>query len=291
MDNGSLERKDHTIKLLTRIGTLVAAGCLAATTVPAAAAPTEITHTHDKPSWEQFRAETFRDADGQYIVNGDVPVPSTVALYEFYTSLPDGESDHHHPEQGGTGDLIVNTDRSGQATLWSDSQARNLTYCVSDSFGSRKASVVNAMEYGAAMWEQASSGVDFRYEATQDRSCNTSNNNVVFSVEPTNATGYVARAFFPDSPKSQRNILVAGQFYSSGSQQGPIMGHELGHVLGFRHEHTRPEAGTCFEDSNWLPLTPYDSASVMHYPQCNGSARDLSFSEYDRQGVQRAYGS
>jgi hypothetical protein len=26
----------------------------------------------------------------------------------------------------------------------------------------------------------------------------------------------------------------------------------------------RPESGTCFEDNNWRPLTPYDSASIMH---------------------------
>lgn len=69
------------------------------------------------------------------------------------------------------------------------------------------------------------------------------------------------------------------------------MGHELGHVLGFRHEHNRPEAGTCFEDDNWVPLTPYDSRSIMHYPHCNGSSEDMEFSELDRKGVQLAYGA
>ena len=61
--------------------------------------------------------------------------------------------------------------------------------------------------------------------------------------------------------------------------------HELGHTLGFRHEHTRPEAGVCFEDNNWRPLTPYDSDSIMHYPQCNGTSSDLGFSPLDAQGV------
>ena len=61
-----------------------------------------------------------------------------------------------------------------------------------------------------------------------------------------------------------------------------ILRHELGHVLGFRHEHTRPEAGTCFEDNSWRPLTPYDSSSVMHYPQCNGSnPGDLTLTDLD----------
>ena len=69
------------------------------------------------------------------------------------------------------------------------------------------------------------------------------------------------------------------------------LGPELGHTLGFRHEHTRPEAGTCFEDNNWRPLTPYDSASIMHYPQCNGSSSDLEFQASDAAGLRALYGS
>ena len=68
------------------------------------------------------------------------------------------------------------------------------------------------------------------------------------------------------------------------------MAHELGHVLGLRHEHTRPEAGTCFEDNNWRPLTPYDSASIMHYPQCNGTSGNLSMTSQDRAGIRALYG-
>ncbi|NKE08973.1 MULTISPECIES: M57 family metalloprotease [Kocuria] len=277
------------MKTLMRIGAAVAATALAMSTAPAVSAhETWADHSHQKPSWQQFESETFRDTDGQYIVDGDIPVPNTGSLFKFYDSLPSGPV---APESGGTGDLIANTDVYGNATLWPASQAKNLTYCVSNNFGSRKATVVNAMQRGAAMWENSSSGIDFRYVSSQDGNCNTRNNYVVFSVEPTSSTGYIARAFFPNSPKSSRNVLVADQFYSSGWQQEAIMAHELGHTLGFRHEHTRPEAGTCFEDNNWTPLTPYDSVSIMHYPQCNGGSANLSFSPYDRSGVQRAYGS
>jgi hypothetical protein len=110
---------------------------------------------------------------------------------------------------------------------------------------------------------------------------------------PTSTTQYIARAFFPSSPKSQRNVLVVTDaLFSSGSwTPANIMGRDLGHTLGFRHEHTRPESGTCFEDSSWGPLTPYDAASIMHYPQCNGSSDDLSFSPYDATGVRTVYGS
>ena len=44
-------------------------------------------------------------------------------------------------------------------------------------------------------------------------------------------------------------------------------------------------------DNNWRPLTPYDSASIMHYPQCNGTSNDLSMTASDIAGVRALYGN
>jgi len=44
-----------------------------------------------------------------------------------------------------------------------------------------------------------------------------------------------------------------------------VFRHELGHVLGLRHEHIRAPGTFCTEDSSWRGVTAYDSASVMHY--------------------------
>jgi hypothetical protein len=64
-------------------------------------------------------------------------------------------------------------------------------------------------------------------------------------VEPTKTQQYIARAFFPSTPKFSRTIIVnAKSLYNSRSwTPSTILAHELAHTLGFRPEHTRPEAG------------------------------------------------
>ncbi|MEL6548016.1 MAG: pre-peptidase C-terminal domain-containing protein, partial [Myxococcota bacterium] len=129
----------------------------------------------------------------------------------------------------------------------------------------------------------------------QDGDCTRTNPKVLFDVRPIDSFGqYLARAFFPNASRTARNILVDGSTFdvSEPLTLTGILRHELGHVLGFRHEHTRPEAGTCFEDNNWRDLTPYDSNSVMHYPQCNGTGDfSLEITGLDAQGVVALYGS
>ncbi len=261
----------------------LAAGALTTSMLPATAA----TEYGDVPSYQQFRASTYVDADTQYVVNGDEPVSTDGKLRQFYDDMVGDK----HTGKKLEGSLVVNR-VNGQDDKWSASQAADLTYCVSTKFGGDYSRMVTAMADGAGQWEAASSRIDFVHVPTQDSSCNTRNNSVLFSVEPVNTTQYIARAFFPSSPKRSRNVLVDDSIWTSGSwTPSNIVAHELGHALGFRHEHTRPESGTCFEDNNWRALTPYDSASIMHYPQCNGSSSDLSMTETDRSGARALYGS
>ncbi len=244
--------------------------------------PADVLATGTGLTFEQFRARhVFVEPEsGFFIADGDTPFFSEKQLREFYElNVRDGQ-------------LIVN--RVGSADdKWSATQRKNLSYCVSNTFGTRKALVVQLMAAAAASWE-AVADVKFVYVPAQDASCTASNQNVLFDVRPSTSGSYLARAFFPSTGRSGRNVIIDSSCFGDASVSAEgVIRHELGHVLGFRHEHTRPEAGTCFEDNGWRALTAYDAASVMHYPHCNGvgSWSTKPLSALDKQGVAALYGA
>jgi hypothetical protein len=136
--------------------------------------------------------------------------------------------------------------------------------------------------------------VNFIHKSEYDSSCTASQANVVLMSGRLAASSTLARAFFPNQSRSSRNVLVdSSSFGNLGAWTlDGIMRHELGHTLGFRHEHTRSNAGTCFEDTNFRPLTEYDSTRSMHYPQCNGTNQgDLVLTDKDKTGIASVYGA
>jgi hypothetical protein len=242
--------------------------------------------TEDGPlTWEQFRDQAYQEPDtGMFIVNGDELAETVALLEEAYWRYRDGAAGGEI--QSAEQPSIVNT-VGGSWDRWSASQAQNLTYCVDQrSFGSRYSAVVSAMNSATGAWESAGR-INFVHSSSLDASCNK-RSSVVFNVRQVCSGRYLARAFFPSTNRSGREILVDCTSFGNikpWSLTG-VLRHELGHTIGLRHEHTRPESGVCFEDNNWDDLTTYDSGSVMHYPQCNGTNNgDLSLTTKDKTGA------
>jgi serralysin len=248
----------------------------------------------DVLTYDEFVAQAYVEPEtGMYIVNGDEIIEDEAGMRAAYDAFLDSVSaaadradGYATIEQG----LIVNR-VSGRDDKWSTSAAANITYCVSSSsFGSRYSTVVSAMNSAAGAWE-GTARVNFVHSSSRDGSCSRTTTGVVFNVRQVSGSGFLARAFFPSSSRSAREVLIDSSAFSpSRYTLAGILRHELGHTLGFRHEHTRPEAGTCFENNSWRALTTYDAASVMHYPQCNGTnTGDLVLTSRDRSGARALY--
>ncbi len=247
------------------------------------------TQTSRIMTYEQFVATLHQEdaPDGPYIIDYDIPVvPSEKHLKELYDKYLESVQ-----PSGGRNTLIVDQ-AFGADNIWDPTARRNLTYCISNAFGTRKQKVKDTLALAAAAW-QAEADVKFVYVAAQDVDCRAGNHNVVFDVRPVTSGKYLARAFFPNDARRYRNLMIDNTAFvedATNTLEGTLT-HELGHALGFRHEHTRPESRACFEDNEWRALTAYDAYSVMHYPQCNGKGTNLKLTNYDRTGVRAVYGA
>lgn len=248
--------------------------------------------TTDDAGWETFKAQSSRYVDGReiYVVEWDLPVSSVEELRSYYDERVVSVGTSRSP-------LMVNQ-VAGQDDLWGSEAALNLTYCVSTGFGGDYTRAVNEMSAATADWALLAN-VRFTYDPSEDGNCDGANPDVTFAVAPWSSGG--ACAFFPSGGGCVPRTVVMDfdHFDDDPVWDGlapdltttGVFRHELGHVLGFRHEHTNPASGTCFEDNNWRALTPYDASSVMHYQWCNGvTAADLSLTDLDQQGSIELYG-
>lgn len=215
---------------------------------------------------------------GMLITEWDLAFENEESLNKYYAGL--------------SNKLIVNLTGLNSYDVWDKVQRKKLSYCVSDSFGVKKKDVIEALAVATQDWMDVAN-VKFIYVPKEDSKCTASNSKVVFDVNPVTFGQYLARAFFPSSKRMNRNLMIDSTSfkYSFVSLTG-FLRHELGHILGFRHEHISVEGNQkCLEDDRFFPLTQYDQLSVMHYPQCGGNnnIQDMILSPLDKDGAAKVY--
>jgi hypothetical protein len=258
-------------------------------------------------SWEEFRSsvspsERIVDGEKIYRVEWDMPIRES-DLRNYY------ERKFVHTEKS-TVDVLSDgvTDNK-----WAIPAQLSLTYCVSTGFGGNYARMQDEMARATLAWSRAA-GVRFIYLPGEDGNCVDSNSAVEIPVKPDSGGG--ACAFFPQQDgqpsctahgralvidiadiDSWPSSPINGDIYPNVTTEGTLR-HELGHVLGLRHEHLREPDNdvysVCGEASSpgfYRALTDYDVNSAMHYPWCDGVIEsDQSVTMLDGQGASRLYG-
>jgi serralysin len=272
--------------------TVGALGC-AADATRESPSPAELT------SFDEFARELPRvEALDAWVVEGDLLVRDSAELHAVYDAYIEARRGQRAPLEKEVGareqPLIINR-FGGADDRWSSSQALNLTYCISPWFGALKGQVVSAMNAATQAWE-AVANVNFVYVPEQDGTCTPSNNNVVFDVEPIDSQDdFLGSAFVPHEPRGDRQLWIDIDAFNApgGVTLTGVLRHELGHVLGFRHETARDALwALCYEDPNWRPVTARDFNSVMNTRGlfCGAGTGDLVLTASDANGAACIYG-
>jgi hypothetical protein len=231
----------------------------------------------------------------RFVVEGDIGLKSNRVISYAARRIEIAKALQEDPDAERQG--LLGIERDGKILRWR--RGKQLSYCVwRPSFGTDEehAAVVEGMAAASSDWEGIC-GVEFKHVQSKDHDANLTFGDVDFPVlRQAGGGSTIAMAFFPDDLANERLVWVFdGYFNTAPGSFDPVgvMRHELGHVLGFRHEHIRPEAPDLFNPESTehtLAISEYDPKSVMHYVAPGVGDPKLRFTKLDKMGARSVYG-
>jgi hypothetical protein len=256
--------------------------------------------TETEPTFEAWKAQlppSFKP--GKFLVEGDIALDAD-ELYDYWAYYALGRPTDLwlvQPPVPDTWSTVYHWD--GEDSIYSATRKINLTYCISELFHGQHERVARLMDQATNEWERHAH-INFIYRPEYDGDCERSNvsstSEAFFTVEriAIAGTGLLADSFFPHEDGLYRILQVTDDGLAE-SDVGLLrtLRHELGHILGLRHEHAvAPVVCHTGEDSvATRQLTPLDTSSIMYYESCAGaSAAALTeITRYDALGVRYLY--
>lgn len=260
-------------------------------------------HQAADQAFEQFMQRAHRLEDGRLVIDGDILVSDLEEARAYFDDGVGrtGEALHGSGDEEDD-DFRLSIHRVGGVdSRWAFPDNTHLTYCVDTaSFGADANTVLAALDRAAGSWAQ---GGQVYFERVTAAPCNNATNGVTFNVRLDPTAAFFGSAFFPPYPRANRELILgpgALTTASGGRDLEGILRHELGHALGFRHEHIwivcTGEVPVTFDpvlgvNADARALTPYDVDSVMHYPQCRPSGTGgYRQTALDQKGSVSVYG-
>jgi len=247
-------------------------------------------------SWDDYASFAVAPAEGGHLIEGDILTTDLGLVARAYAEAVAAFGDGAPSRPSFRSTLACLDDR--RDNVWNVREKLALTWCWGEFtspalFDAVEPAVLEAMQ----RWESATD-VNFIHRADLDgAACDPLTGDVLFDIRQGAPPGFLAAAFFPDEPAQGRSFRLNASAATTDQGIVHVCLHELGHVLGYWHEHARPPAddsAVCLltggAPSQWRGVTSPDEASVMGYPFCPGiDEAEQVLSPRDRDGARYTY--
>ena len=218
----------------------------------------------------------------KYFVEGDIGVDED-GLRKAANRL---DADFQLFKDGGSSEtpigspLLLHT-KNGVIQRWQPGST--LTYCVlKQTLGSNYAAVVANMKAATAEWE-SHCNMKFKHDVTKDNSAPAVDPpaGITFTVRMSSGPNApIASAFFPGDEedlngdgdfndageRSEFHLLVFPDYFTTTFDKVGVLRHELGHVMGFRHEHIRSDAPAVCQGEGLFGAVPATASAIPDEP-------------------------